>query len=166
MITIKNVSNKECIESLKDYLNINTRNKTIYLIGENECGITDFDPVELKKTLPKVESLLTSDLHGIIEYIQNGLDNNWFCELLETPEIKIFKFYILMEYLQMIRYNNPGFDPSHQTVIVYHLKDETTHDIHCQIVGSSPLHPSRNDFFKLYKSSVNNFFQYHRGFLF
>jgi len=163
MITVKNVSNKDCIQSLKDFIHNNTR-ITIYLISENDSGITDFDPVELKNILPGVESLLTSDFHGIIEYIQHGLDNNWFRELLEPPKIKVFKFYILMEYLQMKRYRNPGVDPSHQTVIVYHLKEETSHDIHCQIIGSSPFYPSHTDFLKSYKSIVNTFFDYHQGF--
>ena len=161
MITVKNVTNLDCIDSLKEYLKTESRQKTIFLIGDNHRGVIDIDPVEMKKKFPEVESRLTSDFHGIIKYIQNGLDNFWLRDQMETPSITIFKFYILMEYLQMIRYRNPGYNPEHQTVIVYHLEDKTTHDMHCQIVGSSPYHPSHPDFFKDFKTSINTFFQYH-----
>ena len=161
MITVKNVTNLECIDSLKEYLKTETRQKTIFLIGENHRGVIDIDPVEIEKTFTEVKPSLTSDFHGIIEYIQNGLDNFWFREQLENPSITVFKFYLLMEYLQMIKYRNPGFNPDHQTVIIYHLKYETTHDIHCQIVGSSPFHPNHPDFFKDFRSSINTFLHYH-----
>lgn len=161
MIAIKNVSNLKCIESLKRYLDTETKTITIYLIGENDSGITDFDPVEMKKILPEIESRLTDDFHGIINYIQNGLDNKWFLELLETPETMVFKFYILMEYIQMTRYRNPGINLDHPTIIIYHLKDQQSKDVHCQIVGSAPVHPSHPDFFKFYKSSVRTFMDCH-----
>jgi len=159
MITVKNISNQDCIESLEHYLKTESRKITIHLIGENDYGNVDIDPVEMKKSFPSIIPELILDFHGIIQYIQQSLDDFWFWNNCETSSV--FKFYVLMEYLQMIRYRNPGFNPDHQTVIVYHLKDETTHDIHCQIVGSSPFHPSHPDFFKFFKSSVNTFFQYH-----
>lgn len=161
MIAIKNISKEECIESLKRYFDNETKTMTIYLIGEHDSGIIDFDPVDMKKKLSEIESSLTDDFHGIINYIQNGLDKNWFSELLETPEIIVFNYYILMEYLQMLRYRNPGINLDHPTFIIYHLKDQQSKDVHCQIVCSAAVHPSHPDFLKYYKSSITKFLWHH-----
>jgi len=161
MITVKNVPNQDCIESLGHYLKTESRKITIHLIGENDFRNVDIDPGEMKKSFSSTKSDLTLDFHGIIQYIQQSLDDFWFWNNRESQTSSVFKFYVLMEYLQMIQYRNPGFNPDHQTIIVYHLKDETTHDIHCQIVGSLPVHPSHPDFLESFKSSINTFFQCH-----
>jgi len=160
MIAIKNVSNKECIESLNDFFN-SDRTFTIYLIGENNVAAYDYDPTVMKKEFPKVESKLTMDLHGIIEHIQKHLDDFWFGNSPKSTAVTLFNFYILMEYLQMIEYRNPGINFDNQTIIVCHLRNDLTKEIHCQIVGSSPLHPSDSKFLETAKLVVNKFFDYH-----
>ena len=137
MITVKNVTNKECLDSLKNYFNSKNNMKTIYLISDKDRGIIEFDPVEMKTKFPQIKDCLTANLHGVIEFIQNGLDNFWLQRPIDNQILTVFKFYLIMEILQMIRYKNPGFNPDHTTIIVCQLKNEETGDIHPQIIGSS-----------------------------
>ena len=164
MITITNASNDECLKSLKNYFKNETRKYSLYLIAENGIATYDYDPAGLKREFKKVETKLMLDLHGIIEDIQEKLDDFWFWPTKKAPEVTLFKFNVLLEYLQMRRYKNPGIDfdnPTTQTIIIYHLENEKTHDIHCQIVGVSALHPTHPDFFDTVKLSVNTFLNHH-----
>ncbi len=161
MITIKNVSNKECIDLLKNWFHSKNKIKTIYLITDKDRGVIEFDPDEMKKKFTQAEESLTDDLHAIMEYIQNGLDNLWLQKPIDNQSLTVFKLYLIMEVLQMMRYKNPGFNPDHPTIILCQLKNDETGDIHSQIIGSSLYHPSHPNFFNFFKSSINNFFWYH-----
>ena len=161
MITLKNASNKDCIKSLNDYFDNEKRNFTLCLIGALGFESFDYNPTEMKREFKNVKSKLKLDLHGIMEEINKKLDNHWFWIIKKPKQEAILKLYILMEYLQMKRYNNPGIDFDNQTIIIFHLEDPKTKDIHCQIVGSTPLQPNNSDFIETIKELVNTFLKSH-----
>ena len=161
MKTLKNVSNKDCIKSLKDYLDDEKRNFSICLIGELGYETFDFNPTEMKKEFKKVKSKLKFDLHEILEDINDKMSNIWFWIIKKPKQETILKFYILMEYLQMRKYNNPGINFENKTIIIFHLQDPVTEDIHCQIVGSTPIHPEHPEFFETMQACVNTFLENH-----
>ena len=149
------------MSDLKNYLDTEIRKITIFLLGEYDSGVLDFDPVETKKSLSQFEHELILDFHGMIEYIQMCLDQYWFGKHIGLRVESVFKYYILMEFIQMKKYRNPGIDFDHSSFIVAHLEDLETKDIHCQLIGSSPTHPSNPNFFETFKSTINAFFGYH-----
>ena len=161
MITLKNVSKDECIKCLKDHIDNEKRNLTIFVTGEWSTTTFDYTPTGMKNEFKMVESKLTLDLHGIIEEIQMKLERFWWWVFKKPKEETIIKMYILMEYLQMKRYNNPGIDFDNQTIIIFHLEDPQTKDIHCQIVGSTSLQPNNPDFIETIKELVNTFLKSH-----
>lgn len=166
MIILKNTSKKDCIKSLKDYIDNETRNYSICLIGKLGYESFDYNPTEIKKEFKKVKSKLKFDLHEIIEDIDDKLSNYWFWIIKNPEQESVFKLNVLIEYLQMRKYHNPGIDfdnPDNKTMVVLHLKDDKTEDIHCQIVAITSLHPEHPNFKENLPLYLSAFLRSHSG---